>query len=114
LWRCNKIEESTQKKGVEESPKIEIVENKNAKAIKVETKKIESNSTFYKGMTNGLIHSYDPNSQPANKDSAVRIKPRTRIDANLHIRSPYEKIQIVSWVSKLSKEFIVKCSACPT
>jgi cytochrome c553 len=30
----------------------------------------------------------------------------------MHIRSPYEKINISLLVKKMSKEFIVKCSAC--
>ena len=96
------------------TPKIEIVANENAKEIKVAKK--ESNNSeenvFYKGMTNDLKHGYDPNSRPANEDASVRIKPRSNIDANLHVRSPYEKIQIGLLVSSLSKEFIVKCSAC--
>ena len=98
------------------SPKIEVVANENSKEIKVAVK--ESNGSqenvFYQGMTNndGLKHGYDPNSQPANKDASVRMKPRTTIDANLHVRSPYEKVQIGLLVSKLSKDFIVKCSAC--
>jgi len=97
------------------APKIEIVANENAKEIKVATKDHNSSkeeNTFYKGMTNDLKHGYDPNSQPANSDASVRIKPRTAIDANLHVRSPYENVQIGLLVSKLSKEFIVKCSAC--
>ena len=96
------------------APKIEIVANSNAKEIKVVSK--ESNksneSTFYKGMSNNIKREYDPNSQPANPDASVRIKPRTAIEANMNIRSPYEHIQVSMLVSKLSKEFIVKCSAC--
>jgi cytochrome c553 len=30
----------------------------------------------------------------------------------MHIRSPYEKIKVSLLVRKLSKKFIVKCSAC--
>ena len=98
------------------APKIEVVANENAKEIKVavkESNKSEEN-TFYKGMTNSdeLKHGYDPNSQPANKDAAVRIKPRTAVEANIHVRSPYEKVKISLLVGKLSKKFIVKCSAC--
>ncbi|SFV52806.1 FIG01282305: hypothetical protein [hydrothermal vent metagenome] len=96
------------------SPKIEVVANENAKEIKVAIKEGNGSeeSTFYKGMTNDLVHTYDPNSQPANKDASVRVRPRTVIDANMHIRSPYEKLQISLLVKKLSKDFIVKCSAC--
>jgi cytochrome c553 len=95
------------------TPKIEIIANKNAKEIKVKVKENnDSENTFYKGMTNDLKHSYDPNSQPANPDASVRIKPRTRLEAEQHIRSPYENVQIGLLVKKLSKEFMVKCSAC--
>ena len=95
------------------APKIEIVANENAKEIKVAQKDANSkDGTFYKGMTNDLKHSYDPHSQPANKDAAVRITPRTQIDANLHVRSPYEKLELSIIVGELSKNFRVKCSAC--
>ena len=99
-----------------QAPKIEIVANENAKEIKVKIK--ESNgskeNTFYKGMMNSdeFKHGYDPESQPANKDAAVRIKPRTQVDANMHVRSPYEKVKLSIIVGELSKKFRVKCSAC--
>lgn len=95
------------------APKIEIVANEHAKEIKVAQKeKNTSKDTFYKGMTNEFKHGYDPKSQPANKDASVRVKPRTALDANIHIRSPYEEIQIGMLVGELSKKFRVKCSAC--
>ena len=34
------------------------------------------------------------------------------MDANLHVRSPYENVEVSMLVKRLSKEFIVKCSAC--
>ena len=96
------------------APKIEVVANENAKEIKVATKEQNDSeeNVFYKGMKNDLKHGYDPNSQPANEDASVRIAPRTRLEAQQHIRSPYENVQIELMVKKLSKEFIVKCSAC--
>jgi cytochrome c553 len=97
------------------APKIEVVANEHSKEIKVALKENggSEENTFYQGMTsNEFKHGYDPNSQPANKDASVRVKPRTQVDANLHIRSPYEKLRIELLVKKLSKEFIVKCSAC--
>jgi len=97
-----------------QAPKIEIVANKNAKEIKVEQKDANGSEedTFYQGMTSDLKHGYDPNSQPANKDASVRVKPRTEVDANIHIRSPYEQVQVSLIVDDLSKNFRVKCSAC--
>ena len=91
---------------------IEILENKNAKEIKVKSKNIQNseNESYY--FNYGIKSEYDENSQPANKDASVRIKPRTAIDANLHIRTPYEKVKISMLVKKLSKKFMVKCSAC--
>ncbi len=98
----------------DQAPKIEIVANENAKEIKVEQKDSNASEkgTFYQGMTGNLTHGYDPNSQPANKDASVRIRPRTEVDANMHIRSPYEQVQVSLIVDDLSKNFRVKCSAC--
>ncbi|AXH12839.1 c-type cytochrome [Halarcobacter bivalviorum] len=93
--------------------KIEIEENQNKEEIKVAQKEHvnKKNETYYFNY-NGVKSEYDPNSKPANEDAAVRVTPRTNIEANLHIRSPYEQVQISLLVKKLSKEFIVKCSAC--
>ncbi|WP_174247225.1 hypothetical protein [Arcobacter sp. LA11] len=93
--------------------KIEVEKNENAKEIKVvqkETKKNE-NETYYFNY-NGVKTKYDPNAEPANKDANIRVAPRSKIDANMHVRSPYEKVKISMLVKQLSKEFIVKCSAC--
>jgi cytochrome c553 len=93
--------------------KIEVETNNNVKEIKVkekaQTKK--ENETYYFNYNNTEAK-YDENSKPANEDANVRVKPRTNIDANLHVRSPYEKVKISLLVKQLSKEFIVKCSAC--
>ncbi len=97
------------------APKIEIVQNENAKAIKVEEKKktklhTKDGKAYYYDYN--VKSAYDENAQPANKDASVRVKPRTVIDAQLHVRSPYEKVKISLLVKKLSKKFILKCSAC--
>ena len=93
-------------------PQIEVVANENAKEIKVKEKatdKAQSKSYYYDYNINS---EYDENAKPANEDAGVRAKPRTAIDANMNIRSPYEEVQLSLLVGKLSKEFIVKCSAC--
>ncbi len=98
-----------------EAPKIEIMQNKDAKAIKVKEKEkvVSKNGQKDKYYYDYNIKSeYDQNARPANKDASVRVKPRTTIEANMNIRSPYEKIQISLLVKKMSKNFIVKCSAC--
>jgi len=107
----DEIKEKPSVKSVQ-AGKIQIVQNKNPQAIKVKEKNItkSKNDNYY--FNYGVKSKYDENSQPANKDASVRVKPRTKIDANLHVRSPYEKVQISMLVGKLSKKFIVKCSAC--
>ncbi|WP_415407217.1 c-type cytochrome [Sulfurovum sp. CS9] len=94
------------------TPQIEVVASENIKEIKVKEKttdKAQSKSYYY---DYNIKSEYDEHSRPANVDAAVRAKPRTAIDANMNIRSPYEEVQLSLLVGKLSKEFIVKCSAC--
>jgi cytochrome c553 len=101
-----KVEETT-------APKIEIVANENAKEIKVEAHKLhakEQNDTYYYDYN--VKSEYDQNAQPANKDASVRTKPRTAVEANMNVRSPYEKVKLDMLVGKLSKTFRIKCSAC--
>ena len=97
------------------SPVIEVVKNDNAQEIKVEVREktlleVKDGKAYYYDYN--VKSTYNENSQPANNDASVRVKPRTTIDANMHIRSPYQKIQTSLLVRKMSKEFIVKCSAC--
>ena len=114
----DKSQEETQKEKVISSssvPKIEIVKNDNSHEIKVEekekTKLLTKNGKAYYYDYN-VKSNYDPNSQPANKDASVRIKPRTVLDANMHIRSPYERVQVSLIVKQLSRTFKLNCSAC--
>ncbi len=97
------------------APKIEIVQSSDAKAIKVEEKEKVSSKDGHKDKyyyDYNIKSEYDPNAKPANEDAAIRTKPRTAIEANMNVRSPYEKIQISMLVKKLSIKFMVKCSAC--
>ncbi|SHO81504.1 FIG01282305: hypothetical protein [hydrothermal vent metagenome] len=94
------------------APKIEVVANSNAKEIKVKEKISDENQSKSFYLKYDIKSNYDENSQPANHDASVRVKPRTKIDAELNIRSPYEEVKISMMVKKLSKKFIVKCSAC--
>ena len=97
------------------APKIEVVKNENAQEIKVEEKEktklqVKDGKTYYYDYN--IKSEYDQYAKPANEDAAVRVKPRTSIEANMNIRSPYEEVQVSLLVRKLSKKFIVKCSAC--
>ncbi len=79
---------------------IEVVKNEHAFKTKIGVTRDDNLSkSYYLGYT-----------EPKNTPDSARV--RTSIDANLHVRSPYDNIQIGLMVDKLSKEFIVKCSAC--
>ncbi len=98
-----------------EAQKIEIVQNNDAKAIKVKEKekvrgKNGQKDKYYYDYN--IKSEYDPNAKPANEDASVRAKPRTAIEANMNVRSPYEEVQVSMLVKKLSIKFMVKCSAC--
>ena len=82
--------------------KIEVVQNDNFKETKVDVKAKDSNVSkdFY----------YDYNQEK--KGNVQEEESHTPMDAALRVRSPYEHVEISMLVSKLSKTFIVKCSAC--
>ena len=95
--------------------KIEVVQNNDAHAIKIEEKKktklnAKNGKSFYYDYN--VNSEYDENAQPANKDAGVRVKPRTVLDANMNIRSPYERVQVSLIVQQLSRTYKLKCSAC--
>jgi cytochrome c553 len=99
------------------APKIEVVKNTNEYALKVKSNKEDiekgksanKNSFYY---DYGEKSEYDQNAQPANEDAYVRVRPRTVLDAQMHIRSPYERVQISLLSRQLSPTFRLKCSAC--
>ena len=95
-----------------QASQIEVVANENAEEIKVKKKAVDENQSKSYYYDYNIKSEYDPNAKPANEDAGVRAKPRTNIDANLQIRSPYEKVQIGMLVQKLSLTFRIKCSAC--
>jgi cytochrome c553 len=91
---------------------IEVLVNENAQEIKVKEKSRDKNQSKSYYYDYNIKSEYDPNARPANEDASVRVKPRTPVDANIQIRSPYEKVQISMMIQQLSKTFRVKCSAC--
>jgi hypothetical protein len=82
---------------VAQAGKIEIEENKDAFKPKIEEKDQSNDGSYY--------YSY-------NKEKEANDKTYTPVDANMRVRSPYERVEISLLVGKLSKEFIIKCSAC--
>ena len=117
---CGDKKESDEKKQIDSvtaTPKIEVVVNKNEYAVKVKTNETENvkgesanKKSFYYDY--GEKSEYDQNAQPANEDASVRVRPRTVVDAQMHIRSPYERVQISLIAKQLSPTFRLKCSAC--
>lgn len=110
-----KKEKQQATQSLQSTPKIEVIQNENAQEIKVEEKEktaiqIKNGKAYYYDYN--IKSEYDQNAQPANEDASVREKPRTPIEANMNVRSPYEKIEVSLLVRKMSKKFIVKCSAC--
>lgn len=95
---------SQQAQAVDMSTKIEVVENSDFKKEKVAKKLNDSNESqnFY----------YDYHQGKEHNQTTVDEKNYTPVDAALNIRSPYEQVEISMLVSKLSKNFMVKCSAC--
>jgi cytochrome c553 len=99
------------------TPKIEVVQNEDTYALKVQSDeqdiekgKSSNKESFYYDY--GEKSEYDQNAQPANKDASVRVRPRTLLDAQMHIRSPYERVQVSLLSRQLSPTFRLKCSAC--
>jgi len=100
LAGCSEKTEEEQQTTVQDAGGIEVVTNKDAFKDKVAVTRTdrETNQQYY----------YDYN----NDNSVNQDKSYTKMDANLRVRSPYEQVEISLLVKKLSKEFIVKCSAC--
>jgi len=115
LTACSSDENKGSKKETEvkvaTASGIEVVKNTNSKEIKVKQKEHDKKDKQYY-FDYDIKSKYSQNARPANEDASVRVKPRTVVDANIHVRSPYEKVQLSLLVRGLSKEFIVKCSAC--
>jgi len=82
--------------------KIKITENV-VKEQRSSGKKVEDKGKFY--------YSYNEKSK---EEAEEEIKNRTftPVEAYQRVRSPYEKVQIELLANKLSKNFIVHCSAC--
>ncbi len=79
---------------------IEVVANKDYKSVKV--KELETKNLKAAHKDKGYY--FDQKS--------IKDKTYTPIEANMRVRTPYEKLEVSLLVNKLSKKFIVKCSAC--
>ena len=97
----NEHENISKSSKVMDASKIEVVKNVDAHAIKIKSKdkKSASNDSFY--------YSYGKK-----KKQEEGLRQRTTMDAQMNIRNSYQKIRMSMIVGKLSKDFILKCSAC--
>ncbi len=96
--------QSVEKNVSQQAGKIEVVENENFKEQKVQVKKDDSNESkvFY----------YDYHQETKAQAQADEEKNYTPLGATLKVKSPYEHVEVSILVRKLSKNFMVKCSAC--
>ena len=95
-----KEEEQTKAGSVATASGIEVSKNVDAYKQKVKAQEVDKTKekSFYYDYQTG--------------EKAKETKSRTSLDANMRVRSPYESVEIGLLVDRLSKEFIVKCSAC--
>ena len=99
-----KVVQSAEKNVSQQTGKIEVVENNNFKEQKVQVKKDDSNESkvFY----------YDYHQETKAQAQSDEEKNYTPLGAALKVKSPYEHVEVSILVRKLSKNFMVKCSAC--
>lgn len=101
----DKNTQAVEKNVSQQTGKIEVLDNDNFKEEKVQVKKDDSNESknFY----------YDYHQEEkAHKQPDEEEKNYTPLGAALKVRSPYEHVEIGLLINQLSKNFIVKCSAC--
>ncbi len=97
---CSEKKEEKKVEVSKEAGTIEVVENKNYKEEKV--KDLETKNLKIGHKDKAYYFNYNK----------IEDKTYTPRDAQMRVRSPYEKVEISLLVSRLSKKFIVKCSAC--
>ncbi len=101
-----KKEETKQK--VTAPTTIKVTKNVVKKSTKKEASK-ENGGQFY------YAYNKEDKSKEAkeiDKYNAQTSKTKTTIDAYLNIKSPYERVRINLMIKRLSKDYIIKCSAC--
>jgi len=103
-----KKEETVNKEAPAKAAVIKVTKNIVKKDAKKEVSK-ENGGQFY--------YSYNKEddskeSKAINKYNSQTSNTRTTIDAYLHIKSPYERVRITLMIKRLSRDYIIKCSAC--
>ncbi|WP_187648303.1 c-type cytochrome [Nitrosophilus labii] len=96
----SKDKKEEQKDSVETPKEIKVTEGV-VKEQKTESKEVDKGEFYY---------SYKENEK--NEAEIEEEESYTPIDAYRRVRSPYERVQISLLANKLSKDFLVHCSAC--
>ena len=86
-------------------------ENIQKKEIKVTEGVIKEQQVVNKEVDKGQFY-YSYQEEDKKNIDAKEEESYTKIDAYRRVRSPYERVQISLLANKLSKDFIVHCSAC--
>ncbi len=81
-------------------------------AIKVTTGAVDTTVKKEKSKANSGQFYYAYNKEKNSTYNSGENKVRTTIDAYLNIKSPYERVRITMMIKRLSKNYIIKCSAC--
>ena len=101
-----KKKEETVKK--EAPATIKVTKNVIKKSTKKEVSKENGGQFYYSYNEEGK----SKESKAIDKYNSETSKTRTTIDAYLNIKSPYERVRITMMIKQLSKDYIIKCSAC--
>ncbi len=103
----------------EKEKKKEIVKKEAPATIKVTKNVVKKSTKKEVSKENGGQFYYSYNEEDKSKESKAidkynseTSKTRTTIDAYLNIKSPYERVRITMMIKQLSKDYIIKCSAC--
>ncbi len=99
--------------------KKETVKKEAPAAIKVTKNVVKKSTKKEVSKENGGQFYYSYNEEDKSKEAKAidkynseTSKTRTTIDAYLNIKSPYERVRITMMIKQLSKDYIIKCSAC--
>ncbi len=96
----SKDKKEEQKESIETPKEIKVTEGV-VKEQKSESKEVDKGEFYY---------SYKENNK--NEEDIDEEESYTPLDAYRRVRTPYERVQISLLANKLSKDFIVHCSAC--
>jgi cytochrome c553 len=104
---CDKKEQKEEQK-VATPAKIKVTKDVVKEEAKQEIEKANNGQFYYSYNKEGE----SKESKDISKYNAESTKVKTTLDAYLHIKSPYERVQITMMIQKLSHDYVVKCSAC--